>query len=96
MSVTDPYDEKTSTLTLAKPIEWGAETIEKLTFREPTGADIESLPLGTVTAGDYVRIAARLTAQPYEALLRASAKDTLLICGAVERQLSGGPPTGET
>jgi hypothetical protein len=81
------------TITLAKPINFGSETISKLDIREPVAGDMRGLPL-QMGFDEMLTLAGKLTAQPDSVINQLSMPDVTKVMEVVGDFLQGSPATG--
>lgn len=82
-------------LKLSNPIKFGSEEIKELTFREPKGKDMRSLPIPP-NSGDLLDLAGKLCAQPNSVIDELSGPDVMKVLEIVGGFIQGGQQTGES
>lgn len=85
------------TYTLKHPVQDGANTVTTLAFRRPKGKDMLDLPAGgSISVGDLLRFAGRLTGTLSHVMNELDAEDVVEVCDIAANFLQRGPRTGET
>lgn len=81
-------------LILSEPVQFGSETIEKLTFTPLRGKALKGLPL-QMSMDDMLTLAARSCGQPTAVLEMMNLGDTMEAIAKVGNFLGRGLPTGD-
>ena len=82
-------------LKLEYPVVWGEETIEVLTFKRPTGADIEHLD-AKPNVKQLLQIGAKIACVPPGVIKKMDASDCFKVVEVVGDFLGGSQETGDS
>lgn len=77
--MTDEFEVDDFTIQLNSPVNWGKREVHELTFREPTGPDMDriKMDIGSMTQGEIMMIAAKLCGESPRLLSMLKKKDRL-------------------
>lgn len=89
------------TVKLEVPVKWGegddSEMIGELDFHEITAADMQLMPVGVQpTVGDFLKMAAASTGQPFAVLLKMCPRDAVTVANEAADFFAPGQETGST
>lgn len=86
--------EKTKTVQLTEPVQFGEDTIKVLEIRKPQAEDMRDMPVANQTMGHIMDLAARLSGQPPYVINQLGFNDLTEVMNAVSDFMEPGRGDG--